>query len=158
MSGSGISWAICKSAPRSRQITMPEPRRSVFYRPDALPAGQPTASKHWRHYTYIYIHIQDTWKWNTNQYTAKRLIRIKNVNTQRPAMRSPIMSAWLDCPIGKTGAYIHGQARSTGQLLLTLLIGDDGVSMALPCHGVLSVKTLLTYLRVLSVPVDWTRD
>ena len=23
MSGSGISWAICKSAPRSRQITMP---------------------------------------------------------------------------------------------------------------------------------------
>ena len=68
------------------------------------------------------------------------------------------MSAGLDCPIGKTGAYIHRQARSTGQLLLTLLIGDDGVSMALPCHGVLSVKTLLTYLRVLSVPVDWTRD
>ena len=30
MSGSGISWAICKSAPRSRQITTPEPHRSVF--------------------------------------------------------------------------------------------------------------------------------
>jgi len=25
MSGSGISWAICKSAPRSRQITTPTP-------------------------------------------------------------------------------------------------------------------------------------
>ena len=25
MSGSGISWAICKSAPRSRQTTMPAP-------------------------------------------------------------------------------------------------------------------------------------
>jgi len=50
-SGSGISWAICKSAPRSRQITMPEPHRSVFYRLDALPATQPTASKHWRHAT-----------------------------------------------------------------------------------------------------------
>ena len=49
MSGSGISWAICKSAPRSRQITMPAPHYSVFYRPDALPAAQPTASKHWRH-------------------------------------------------------------------------------------------------------------
>ena len=49
MSGSGISWAICKPAPRSRQITMPAPHRSVFYRPDALPAAQPTASKHWRH-------------------------------------------------------------------------------------------------------------
>ena len=31
---------------RSRQITMPVPHHSVFYRPDALPAAQPTASKH----------------------------------------------------------------------------------------------------------------
>ena len=46
VSGSGISWAICKSAPRSRQITTPEAHHSVFYRPDALPATQPTASKH----------------------------------------------------------------------------------------------------------------
>ena len=30
MSGSGISWAICKSAPRSRQITMPAPHHCVF--------------------------------------------------------------------------------------------------------------------------------
>ena len=49
VSGSGISWARCKSAPRSWQITMPAPDRSVFYRPDAFPATQPTASKHWRH-------------------------------------------------------------------------------------------------------------
>ena len=48
LSGSGISWAICKSTPRSRQITMPPTHHSVFYRPDALPAAQPTASKHWR--------------------------------------------------------------------------------------------------------------
>ena len=43
VSGSGISWAICKSAPRSRQITMPAPHH-CFYRPDALPSAQPTAS------------------------------------------------------------------------------------------------------------------
>ena len=49
VSGSGISWAICKSAHRSRQITMPAPHHSVFYRPDALPAAQPTVSKHGRH-------------------------------------------------------------------------------------------------------------
>jgi len=49
VSGSGISWAVCKSAPRSRQITMPAPHYSDFYRPDALPAAKPTASKHWRH-------------------------------------------------------------------------------------------------------------
>ena len=48
VSGSGIRWAICNSAPRSRQITMPAPHCSVFYRLDALPATQPTASRHWR--------------------------------------------------------------------------------------------------------------
>ena len=49
VSGSGIRWAICKSAPSSSQITTPVPHHSIFYRPDALPAAQPTASKHWRH-------------------------------------------------------------------------------------------------------------
>jgi len=46
VSGSGISWAICKSAPRPRQITMPAPHHSVFHKSNALPATQPTASKH----------------------------------------------------------------------------------------------------------------
>jgi len=49
VSGSRISWDICKSATRTRQITTPAPHHSVFYSPDALPAAQPTASKHWRH-------------------------------------------------------------------------------------------------------------
>ena len=48
VSGSVISWVICKSAPRSRQITTPASHHSDFYRLDALPAAQPTASKHWR--------------------------------------------------------------------------------------------------------------
>ena len=48
VSGSGISWAACKSAPRSRQITTPSPHHFVLYRPDAFPAAQPTASKHRR--------------------------------------------------------------------------------------------------------------
>jgi len=53
--GSGISWTICKSfAPRSRQITTPIPHHSVFYRPDAPSAAQPTASKHWRHIVWPY--------------------------------------------------------------------------------------------------------
>ena len=37
VSGSGISWAICKSAPHSRQITTPAPHHSVF-----LQAGCPS--------------------------------------------------------------------------------------------------------------------
>jgi len=51
VSCSGISWAICRCAPRSRQITTPAPHHSDFYRPDTLPAAQPTASKHWRDIT-----------------------------------------------------------------------------------------------------------
>ena len=41
MSGSGISWAVCKSAPRSRQITTPAPHCSVFMgRMPFLPPNQ----------------------------------------------------------------------------------------------------------------------
>ena len=72
MSGSGISWAICKSASRSRQITTPAPHCSVFYRPDALPATQPTASKHWRHLITYYFSL-------TKQHTTSL------ENTQRCA-------------------------------------------------------------------------
>ena len=57
VSGDGISWAICKSAHRSRRITMPAPHHSVFYRLDALPATQPTVSKHWRHASF-WAHIK----------------------------------------------------------------------------------------------------
>ena len=60
VSGSGISWAVCKSAPRSRQITTPAPHYSVFYRPDALPAAQPTVSKHWRHKLKQYLSEKKT--------------------------------------------------------------------------------------------------
>ena len=42
VSGSGISWAVCKSAPCSRQITMPEPHHSKFFtgRMPFLPPNQ----------------------------------------------------------------------------------------------------------------------
>jgi len=86
-SGSGISWALCKSAPRSRQITMPVPHHSSFYRPDALPATQPTASKHWRHNTQnIMSHLrsdisQNSVKTYVHRTGAIRLCSVKN-NTE----------------------------------------------------------------------------
>jgi len=55
MSGSGISWAICKSAPRSRQITTPAPHHSVFYMPDALPTAQQTMSAPSIYLLFIYF-------------------------------------------------------------------------------------------------------
>ena len=66
VSGSGISWAICKSAPRSRQIATPATHHSAFYRPGALPAAQPTASKHWRDLgSWKDILITEVLFWNT---------------------------------------------------------------------------------------------
>ena len=43
VSGSGISWAICKSAPRSRQITTPALHHSVFLQA-GCPSCRPTNS------------------------------------------------------------------------------------------------------------------
>jgi len=55
VSASGISWAICKSAPRSRPITMPAPHRSVFTgRMPFLPPNQQrqsTVQRQYRQYT-----------------------------------------------------------------------------------------------------------
>jgi len=52
--GSAISWAICKSAPRSRQKTTPAPHHSIFYRSDALRVAnqqrQSTEGKVGRHF------------------------------------------------------------------------------------------------------------
>jgi len=43
VSGSGIRWAVCKSAPHSRQITTPAPHHSAFYRA-GCPSCHPTNS------------------------------------------------------------------------------------------------------------------
>ena len=54
VSGSGISWTICKSAHRSRQITTPAPHHSVFIgRMPFLPPNQQCQSTDrwitWKH-------------------------------------------------------------------------------------------------------------
>ena len=91
MSGSGINWAVCKSAPCSRQITTPAPHRSVFYRPDALPAAQPTVSKHWRQKcnyniiiswpTFTLLFVALCLQWNNVPYSTvdgRRLVVVTN--------------------------------------------------------------------------------
>ena len=55
VSGSGISWAICKSAPCSRQITMPAPHRSIFY--SRMPFLPPNQQRQSTEGTYIYIYV-----------------------------------------------------------------------------------------------------
>jgi len=50
VSSGGISWAICKSAPRSRQTTTPAPHHSVFYRRMPFRPPNQQRQKHWRQY------------------------------------------------------------------------------------------------------------
>ena len=98
MSGSGISWAICKSAPRSSQITTPAPHHSVFYRPDALPAAQPTASKHWRQIPETWskcLHnafpcsVTAYWPVAVDRGAVDRRRRAETLETRQPAPRRP---------------------------------------------------------------------
>ena len=68
VSGSGISWAICKSAPRSRQITMPVPHHSVFLRagcPSCRPTNSVKALKA-KHFS----HTEMKWKSLLSQYAV----------------------------------------------------------------------------------------
>jgi len=67
--------AICKSAPRSRQITTPTPHHSVFYRPDALPVAQPTASKHWRQTIPRYV-SENTDAWVLPVWHSHQMVRV----------------------------------------------------------------------------------
>ena len=83
VSGKGIGWATCKSAPRSRQITTPAPHHSLFYRPGALPAAQQTAWNHWR---------------NNNNNTLLRAIltmKITVLATQWEILSMIIISVWI---------------------------------------------------------------
>jgi len=49
VSGSGISWVICKSAPLFRQITMPAPHHSVFLQAECLSCCPTNSVKALRH-------------------------------------------------------------------------------------------------------------
>jgi len=58
VTGSGISWTICKSAPRSRQITTPAPQHSFFIgRMPFLPPNQQRQSTEGTTYMHTYKQI-----------------------------------------------------------------------------------------------------
>ena len=53
---------------------MPVPHHSVFYRPDALPAAQPTASEHWRQKQ----NTQQKYEWQIASYSSAALFSVIN--------------------------------------------------------------------------------
>ena len=88
---SGISWATCKSAPRSRQITTPAPHHSVFLQvgcPSCHPTNSVKAlkvhgqSQHWdiiirAHYMCITMHNELVSLANIHNNKVSKLI-VKN--------------------------------------------------------------------------------
>jgi len=97
---------------------MPEPRHSVFYRPDALPATQPTptASKHWRNLILIIIIIipqQCSWcccDGPGRSECSPTSFNECRVSTKWPPMLRPRLTEpiYLGCESGrKLSATIH---------------------------------------------------
>ena len=95
VSGSGISWAICKSAHHSRQITMPAPHHSVFKgRMPFLPPNQQRQSsvKALNALTHREIDKSETqWLW---PYLLDRLVH-KNVSHYQQT-RSTLKLLWIN--------------------------------------------------------------
>ena len=93
VSGSGISWAICKSAPRSREITMPAPHNSSFFtgRMPFLPPNQQCQCMHWRQkghdsndnngaHAHLSMYSSSEWEWIAVQWTASNGINHVNMS------------------------------------------------------------------------------
>jgi len=112
VSVSGISWAIRKSATRSRQTTTPAPHHSVFYMPDALPVAQPTASKHWRQKALTYK--------VGNKAVYCRLVKINSFrNKQRKAHSSMMMYSESSVSMTSFTPIMHGYKLNTGSTVQT---------------------------------------
>jgi len=82
VSGSGISWAICKSTPCSTQITMPAPHNSNFFcRLDALPPPkQQRQSTESRYILYLKPRSTCVWKTCIGRLPIAERLRIKSAS------------------------------------------------------------------------------
>ena len=130
MSGSGISWAICKSAPRSRQITTPAPRHSVF-----TPAVQPTVK------ALKAVLCVAAWCWKTRNRTAESLQNRRHdcvspeiLNLGAPVPTHPVpthLGTWLDLATSHRQTWLFS---STSMYHSTDLLTVRGVAH-LVVHG-----------------------
>jgi len=92
VSGSGISWAICKSAHRSRQITMPAPHLSVFYRRmPFLPPNQQCRSTEGTNYAVQYKKIQKS-SWNVSCNTLWQKYVEMRINSYIPGLKRNVVT------------------------------------------------------------------
>ena len=86
VSGSGISWAICKSAPRSRQITTPAPHHSCLLQagcPSCRPTNSVKALKEKSMFPpWLELGTFRVWGERDNHYTTE-MIRLYYISWQQ---------------------------------------------------------------------------
>jgi len=147
VSGSGISWAICKSAPRFRQTTTPAPHRSVFTgRVPFLPPNQQRQSTEGRFlYTYLLIYCLNQSNWITECKDAAACYRCSVVcafvdTSVSPTKQLNRSRCRLGCGFGWTQGTTWGQIPSTG-------VGNLGEGH--PCDAPFRQKSLTTCLWLL---------
>jgi len=119
VSGRGISWAICKSASRSRQITMPVLHHSKFFtgRMPFLPPNQQRQSTEgtqerlmrlWLTYEYSSVVMLYTYRAN----------EIMNIHQPSACTQTRLMSLWI---------YISCQPVQTRVMRLWIFISRHAV-------------------------------
>ena len=101
VSGSGISWVVCKSASLSRQITMPAPHHSVFTgRMPFLPPNQQRQSTEG-----ITKHTKAISRYQTCQSSTHNMVmKTSWIGTERICHDHPVCSVWW---VGRTAGGNH---------------------------------------------------
>ena len=104
----------------------PPPPSPIFYRPDALPAAQPTASKHWRH-TQKQLTI-----WISRVDDCYRS-RLNNLNVKDAFHHHTFQSQWSDCSIPDSSVTDSRTESHHRQLRLSpWCTGNTGCSVPWP--------------------------
>ena len=128
VSGSGISWAICKSAPRSRQITMPCSTPPLSFLQAGCPSCRPTNSVKALKATNLSLNPEKMWhmtsvdtitQWREDRSSASV---VNHTIVTDPTIRQPS----FDLPHHTWSPMNHFQ---TGQGPHIVLTCTNGVSL-----------------------------
>ena len=109
VSGSGISWAICKSAPRSTQITTPTPHHSVFLQA-GCPSCRPTNS----------VKALKVWAILLGDKSWSALTLLVGRQEGHPACKKRVVRCWRGCLSGARCRLAYGPADATATHCLLL--------------------------------------
>ena len=130
----------CKSAPCCRQAATPAPHHSVFYTPDALPAAQSTASKHWRQLPPMFKYIN---KWSSNvcniDYFFAMLLRMFLLHKSRINLESTRYALDIIVTVFVLSSTSIWRAQRWFRLMRRH--GRHFGTFTITCHTIISCKT-----------------